>query len=360
VQDLVVIAVKGPALGAVAERIGPLIGPHTLLMPAMNGVPWWFAAGAPALGTAPLDSIDPGGRIAAALPLGQVIGCVVHASTFTPEPGLVEHKMGQGLIVGEPLGGVSGRVQALAARLQQAGFETTASADVRRDIWFKLWGNMTMNPLTAITGATIDRILADRDLRDFCSAAMREAAAIGERIGCPIDQSPEDRHAVTAKLGAFRTSMLQDAAAGRAIELDSIVGAVQELGQSGRRAHAHGVGAARADAGVRPRARAVPRSERVADALRADADEVDVLEVQVELGDGLGQADHRVAAVVDDGFERQARGGVGQGADQVAVEQVHHVRRCHLVGPQPRLQRQLHQGRLRLMPPSSTCSRMPT
>ena len=95
-QDLVVIAVKAPALGAVAQRIAPLLGPHTVVLPAMNGVPWWFAAGAPALGEAPLARIDPGGHIAAAIPLAQVIGCVVHASTWVSEPGLVEHKMGQG------------------------------------------------------------------------------------------------------------------------------------------------------------------------------------------------------------------------------------------------------------------------
>jgi 2-dehydropantoate 2-reductase len=231
VQDLVVIAVKGPALPALAPTLAPLIGPQTLLLPAMNGVPWWFGQGVAVLGDAPLHSVDPGGVIATALPASQVIGCVVHASTACPEPGLVQHQRGQGLIVGEPRGGRSTRAQGVADLLAHAGFELTHADNVRQDIWYKLWGNLTMNPVSAITGATIDRILADRDLRDFCSAAMREAAAIGERIGCPIDQSPEDRHAVTAKLGAFRTSMLQDAAAGRAIELDSIVGAVQELGQ---------------------------------------------------------------------------------------------------------------------------------
>ncbi|GCL62958.1 2-dehydropantoate 2-reductase [Pseudaquabacterium pictum] len=231
VQDLVVIAVKGPALGAVAARIAPLIGPQTLLLPAMNGVPWWFAAGAPALGTAPLASIDPGGHIAAALPLAQVIGCVVHASTFTSAPGLVEHKMGQGLILGEPLGGVSDRVQALAGLLQQAGFDATASADVRRDIWYKLWGNMTMNPLTAITGATVDKVLDDPLTRAFVSRAMAEAATVGAMIGCAIDQTPEDRHQVTRKLGAFKTSMLQDVEAGRPIELDALVTVVQEIAQ---------------------------------------------------------------------------------------------------------------------------------
>lgn len=101
---------------------------------------------------------------------------------------------------------------------------------MRSDIWYKLWGNLTMNPVSAMTGATADRLLGDPLVRDFCSAAMREASAIGARIGCPIDQEPEDRHQVTAKLGAFKTSMLQDAEAGREIELDAIVGVVREIG----------------------------------------------------------------------------------------------------------------------------------
>ncbi|WP_088282612.1 2-dehydropantoate 2-reductase [Ideonella sp. A 288] len=228
-QDLVVIAVKGPALPAVAAGIAPLLAPHTLVLPAMNGVPWWFAAGVPVLASAPLDSIDPGGRVAAAIPLAQVLGCVVHASTFTPEPGLVGHRMGQGLIVGEPAGGVSPRATALGERLRRAGFDTTVSADIRKDAWYKLWGNLTMNPITAITGATADRVLDDPLVRGFCSAAMREMSAVGARIGCAIDQSPDDRHAITRKLGAFRTSMEQDVAAGRPIELDAIVAAVVEI-----------------------------------------------------------------------------------------------------------------------------------
>jgi 2-dehydropantoate 2-reductase len=160
-----------------------------------------------------------------------VIGCVVHAASNVPEPGLVQHRMGQGLIVGEPAGGPSERVQRVAALLARAGFEVTPSTDVRRDVWYKLWGNLTMNPVSAITGATMDCLLADPLVRDFCSAAMREAAAVGARIGCAIEQSPEERHAVTAKLGAVKTSMLQDVEAGRAIELDAIVGAVREIGQ---------------------------------------------------------------------------------------------------------------------------------
>ena len=230
-MDLVVVAVKGPALAEVARRIAPLLAAHTLVLPAMNGVPWWFAQATPALGGQPLSSVDPDGAIAAHIPLAQVLGCVVHASAFTPEPGLVEQRMGQGLILGEPAGGVTPRVQRLSDLLQRAGFETTVSTHIRQDIWYKLWGNMTMNPVSAITGASSDQVLDDPLVRAFCSAAMREAAEIGAGIGCAIAQSPEDRHAVTRKLGRFRTSMQNDVDAGRAIELDALVAVVREIAQ---------------------------------------------------------------------------------------------------------------------------------
>ncbi len=230
-QDLVVIAVKGQALTAVASEIAPLLGEHTIVMPAMNGVPWWFGVGQPALGDAPLESVDPGGCIARAIALERVLGCVVHASAQTAEPGLVDHRMGQGLIIGEPRGGASERVARLAELLTLAGFETTISPDIRRDIWYKLWGNMTINPVSAITGATTDLALDDPLVLAFCSAAMREAAQIGAQLGCAIAQTPEDRHAVTRRLGRFKSSMLQDVEAGRSIELDAIVGVVRELAQ---------------------------------------------------------------------------------------------------------------------------------
>jgi 2-dehydropantoate 2-reductase len=229
-QDLVVVAVKGPALTQAAQDLAPLLGPGTVVMPAMNGVPWWFCQHLPGMAEMPLQSVDPGGRIASAIPFEHVLGCVVHASTATTEPGLVQHKMGHALIVGEPLGGRSPRAQAVVELLVRAGFDASCSDNVRYDIWYKLWGNMTMNPVSAITGATIDRVLADPLVREFCSAAMREAAAVGTRIGCDIGQSAEDRHAVTARLGAFKTSMLQDAEAGRSIELDALVAAVCEIG----------------------------------------------------------------------------------------------------------------------------------
>ncbi|HSV84390.1 MAG TPA: 2-dehydropantoate 2-reductase [Ramlibacter sp.] len=231
VQDLVVVAVKATAMTDVARGIAPLLGPGTIVLPAMNGVPWWFCDGLPGWQGGPLQTVDPGGEVARAIATDRVLGCVVHASASSPQPGLVQHKMGKGLIIGEPGGGRSERAQRVGELLAGAGFEVTHSPEVRYEIWYKLWGNLTMNPVSALTGATGDRILGDPLVRDFCSAAMREAAAIGERIGCAIAQSPEDRHAITAKLGAFRTSMLQDAEAGRTIELDAIVGVVRELGE---------------------------------------------------------------------------------------------------------------------------------
>jgi len=230
-QDLVIITVKAQALPALAPSLAPLIAADTLVLPAMNGVPWWFSDGIAALGPGPLESVDPGGGIAATIAGRQVIGCVVHASAATAAPGITLHRMGRGLIIGEPAGGRSARVQALGELLTRAGFEVTCSKRIRYDIWYKLWGNMTMNPVSALTGATMDRVLDDALVRAFCSAAMAEAAAIGARIGCDVRESPQDRHAVTRKLGAFKTSMLQDVEALRPLELDALIGAVREIGQ---------------------------------------------------------------------------------------------------------------------------------
>ena len=230
-QDLVVVAVKAPSMAPIAAQIGALLKPDTIVLPAMNGVPWWFSQGLPAVGELPLQSVDPGGAIARAIPLSHVIGCVVHLSAATTEPGLVQHRNGMGLIVGEPDGSTSARLETLHALLVKAGFDVTSSDAIRHDIWYKLWGNMTMNPVSAITGATGDRMLDDPLVRGFCSAAMREAAAIGARIGCVIDQDPEARHAITRELGAFKTSMLVDVERGKPIELDAIVTAVHEIGR---------------------------------------------------------------------------------------------------------------------------------
>ena len=232
VQDIVIISVKAPALAAVAAQIQPMLGPDTMVLSAMNGVPWWYLQGfGGAVANQRLHSVDADGSIAQHVPAQRVIGCVVHASCSTSAPGVVQHHFGNGLIIGEPTGAVTARVQKLLALLQQAGFAATLSPQIQRDIWYKLWGNMTMNPISAITGATTDKIMQDELVRSFVSQVMLEAKDIGAKIGIPIDQEPEHRHAVTLKLGAFKTSMLQDVEAGKPVELDAVVGAVQELGR---------------------------------------------------------------------------------------------------------------------------------
>jgi len=231
VQDLVVISVKAPALPDVARHIAPLIGPETVVLTAMNGVPWWFLQGfGGAYAGRALTSIDPHGEIASAIAPQHVVGCVVHASCSVDSPGLIRHHFGNKLIIGEPSGEKTARVQQLLPLLRDAGFETLLSEQIQKDIWFKLWGNMTVNPISALTGATTDLIMGDDLVRDFISSVMLEAKEIGARLGIAIDQQPEDRHAITMKLGAFKTSMLQDVEAGKAVELDALVTAVKELG----------------------------------------------------------------------------------------------------------------------------------
>lgn len=232
-QDLVILAVKSTALESVAPSFAALIGPNTAVLSAMNGIAWWFFHGLPgALADASLRSVDPHGLLKASIPPKRVIGCVVHASCTTVAPGCSRHKAGNGLIVGEPSGETSPRLQATVAALRSAAFDVTVSARIQQDIWYKLWGNMTMNPVSALTGVTCDLILDEPLVRSYVLRIMAEAAAIGARIGCPIEQSGEERIQVTRKLGAFKTSMLQDVEAGRALELDALLAAPREIGRA--------------------------------------------------------------------------------------------------------------------------------
>jgi 2-dehydropantoate 2-reductase len=232
VQDLIIVSVKAQSMADVAHAIGPMIGPNTIVFTAMNGVPWWFLNGfGGEFANRHLPSIDPGSVIANAIPSAQVVGCVVHATCSTPEPGLVKHQFGNKLIVGEPAGGDSARLHSLVELFTQADYETVASNEIQKDVWFKLWGNMTVNPISGMTGATTDKILDDDLVRAFISSIMLEAKEIGKRLGIVIDQEPEDRHVVTRNLGAFKPSMLQDVEAGKSIELDALVTVVAELGQ---------------------------------------------------------------------------------------------------------------------------------
>ena len=231
VQDVVVIAVKVTALAEIAAQIAPLLGPETIILPAINGVPWWFfELPGVALHGRRFSALDPHGHIAQALPVAQVLGCVVHLSASSSEPGCVQVAKGNRLIIGEPDGSDSVRLRQVATVLQDCGFEVVLSQKIRDDIWYKLWGNMTMNPITAMTGVTGDLVLDDELVKQFCMRIMHEAADIGQQIGCPIAESSADRMKVTRQLGAFRTSMLQDVESNKPIELDALLGVVHEIG----------------------------------------------------------------------------------------------------------------------------------
>jgi 2-dehydropantoate 2-reductase len=233
VQDLVIVAVKTTGLVGVARDIAPLLGEHTTVLSAMNGVPWWFFHGmAPELNSLQLSSVDSQGEVSKAIAPEHVVGCVTHLSATVPAPGVVQHVSGHRLIVGEPSGGAQTlRCQQIIDMLQKAGFDVDATESIQREIWFKLWGNMTVNPISALTGATGDRIMNDDFVRAFMSRCMLEAATLGNRIGLPINADPEARHTITRQLGAFRTSMLQDVEAGKPLELDALVTVVVEIAQ---------------------------------------------------------------------------------------------------------------------------------
>jgi 2-dehydropantoate 2-reductase len=222
VHSVVVIALKAPALPEIARSLAPLIGPETQIVPMLNGVPWWFTDD-------PLRSVDPGLATADALPVEQVAGCVVHASCFREAPNHVIVKHADKLILGEPGGGSSERIEWLCTMFRNSGIRSEASENVRRAIWYKLWGNATINPMSALTRSTADKLLHDSTVRAFMAEAMDELAAIGAAIDCPIGESTDDRMAVTARLGAFKSSMLQDVEAGRPIELEALLGAPREI-----------------------------------------------------------------------------------------------------------------------------------
>jgi 2-dehydropantoate 2-reductase len=221
-QDLVILAVKAPALVEIADTLEPLLGRDTLILPMLNGVPWWFTE-------EPLRSVDPDGDIADALPFDRIIGCVVHASCRRDAPNHVQVVHAEKLILGEPGGGSSERITRLCKLFANEGIRCDETDNVRRAIWYKLWGNATINPLSALTRSTADQLLADDTVRGFMADAMDELAAVGAAIECPISESSDDRMAVTAKLGAFKSSMLQDVEAGRTIELEALLGAPREI-----------------------------------------------------------------------------------------------------------------------------------
>ena len=229
-QDYVIVAVKAQSLGEVAGAIGPLLGAETSVVTAMNGVPWWFFDRLRyGEGKLRLESLDPGGKIARAIPTDRVVGCVIHLAASTPEPGLIRHDMGTRLILGEPGGRNSARTERIAAALKDAGFEVVRSKFIEKDFWVKLIGNVSFNPVAALTLATADRLIADQYVKAYLIAVMRECLAIGRAVGVDAEIDPEARMDMARKLGRFKPSTLQDMEAGKSLEIDGLLSGTLEI-----------------------------------------------------------------------------------------------------------------------------------
>lgn len=231
--DCVLLAVKATVLPAAAPLVASLLGPDTVIVPMMNGVPWWFTHHLPSpLTGLHLPEVDPGGTISASLPPSRVIPAVVHFNATVPRPGTVRLGAGNRIIVGDPSGTHADALAAVARDLAVTGLDVDTSDVIHRAVWFKLWGNMTFNPISAITGATADLIVADPLAVEFIESCMHEANDVGTALGLPVAQSPTERIDLTRQMGPIKSSMLQDAEASRPLELDAILGSVVALGSA--------------------------------------------------------------------------------------------------------------------------------
>lgn len=230
-HDFVVLTVKAPALPELAPTLAPLRHADTIIVSAMNGVPWWFSQALPApLSGRQLSSVDPNGILAAAFPQDPVLGCVVHAGSSVPEPGLINHAAGNHFIVGSSNRSASPEATTFADAITRSGLTGVTTDDIHSEIWMKLIGNMGMGPISALTGATLAGIARDQDVRPIAAAMMQEAADIGDVLGLPMRMSVEERINLGAELGEFKPSILQDLEHGRPMEIDALVSAVAELG----------------------------------------------------------------------------------------------------------------------------------
>ncbi len=231
VQDAVIVTLKAHSLPGVAADIARMMSAETMLVTGINGVPYWYFHGldSPWRGRV-VESVDPGGVVSRTLPPAQAIGCVVYPAAEVIEPGVVEHTYGDRFSLGEPDGTRSPRVEALSKVLLAAGFKAPVRPRIRDEIWVKLWGNLTFNPVSALTGATLDRITGRADLRALARAMMLEGQAVAEALGVRFAIDVDKRLDGAAEVGAHKTSMLQDLERGRPMEIDALLGAVVELG----------------------------------------------------------------------------------------------------------------------------------
>jgi 2-dehydropantoate 2-reductase len=231
-QDVVIVALKAQSVPGIAPSIPALYGPDTLVVTAQNGIPWWYFR---KLDT-PYEqyrvrSVDPDGVVEANMPVERVIACVVYPAAEIAAPGVIQHIEGDRFTLGELDGAKSDRIQALAQVLKQAGLKAPIRNQIRNEIWVKLWGNLAFNPISALTRTTLDRICQYSLTRELARQMMAEAQAIAETLGVEFGVSLEQRIDGAEKVGAHKTSMLQDIELRRPTEVDAIVGAVAELGR---------------------------------------------------------------------------------------------------------------------------------
>ncbi len=231
-QDLVVIGLKAHQVAGVAADIRGLCGPATTVVTAQNGIPWWyfFKTGGPYEGTV-LESVDPGGVIAKNIDVDRVLGSIIYPAADIVSPGVIRHVEGDRLSLGEVDNSDTERLRSTAKLLRDAGFKVRVSTDLRSEIWVKLWGNSTFNPISALTHATLVDICQFPPTRTLAEGMMREAQQIGEKLGVRFPVSLEKRIAGAEAVGKHKTSMLQDVETGRPLELDALVGSVLELGR---------------------------------------------------------------------------------------------------------------------------------
>ncbi|MFT3671580.1 2-dehydropantoate 2-reductase [Aestuariivirga sp.] len=231
-QDFVIVALKAHSVPAIASRIPTLFGPQTAVIMAVNGVPWWYFHGVagPYAGRR-LRSVDAEGLQWTHIGPERVLGCVVYPAAEITEPGHIRHIEGDRFSLGEPDGTKSDRVRALSAALIAAGFKAPVKTDIRSEIWVKVWGNAVFNPISALTGATLQAICTDPETADFAKAAMQEVEEVAKALGVTMPVSLEKRFAGAQAVGEHKTSMLRDIENGRPLELDALVGSVVELAE---------------------------------------------------------------------------------------------------------------------------------
>ena len=231
-QDYVILTLKANQIDAALDRFAPLLGRETAIVTAVNGVPYWYFHGqAGAWENRSVASVDPGRRQWSQFGPERAIGCVVYPAAELVAPGVVEHVYGDRFPIGEPSGEISVRCQRLSAVFAEAGLKAPVLDNIRDEIWLKLWGNLCLNPLSALTGTTLDVLCGESGTRAVARTMMCEAAAIAERLGVRVRVDLERRLDGARKVGAHKTSMLQDLERGRPLEIDALVTAVQELGR---------------------------------------------------------------------------------------------------------------------------------